>query len=523
MTSFPTLAFNQFAGDKDDDLLLMFAAPATDIAAWAGIPRKGWRVRMLYQRWLTDSRKQEVTAFWNQAGTPRDGEARRYLLGPTSLTIAMLGPPEYDEHGRLVLAYDPPFSPSDSAVQKLATVATVVLTRMKGRLAAEDLALVESIFDGSSDYDEDKFGHNYVAESLGQIAMFARDCPDAVARFALEESAVVELVESLEALARPALVVDGQHRLYGASHADMAIWLPVVAIPNSTWMEQIYQFVVINEKAQKVEQSLLTDIFGSSLTLDEQTAIRVQLDRSGARVEERIAAVIAGRNPASPFFGMIKVRLEGDVSASGFIPDLAVRQLIEGGGRGARGWRTDDDFYTKVVAPTIEDRADWDSWTSGRWRDYWFVFWDEVRTYYNAKAKEPLWAEQLTNLTKAVTLRLFQKLFIAKMIERVEAVEASLPVLVDVLGEEVATAKIKEKVAEAALPADLEDFRKLVRGWFLERGVPVRVFEYEWVGSLDDSNGQAALYAELEEAFDLIQGGKTYRAQNKDVYKVAGG
>ena len=43
------------------------------------------------------------------------------------------------------------------------------------------------------------------------------------------------------------LVVDGQHRLYGAAHATNDIQLPVVAIPNSPWMEQIYQFVVINK------------------------------------------------------------------------------------------------------------------------------------------------------------------------------------------------------------------------------------------------------------------------------------
>jgi len=54
MTRYPVIRFHQFAdGDQDDDLLYLFAAPASAIAAWAGIPRKGWRVRMLYQRWVT--------------------------------------------------------------------------------------------------------------------------------------------------------------------------------------------------------------------------------------------------------------------------------------------------------------------------------------------------------------------------------------------------------------------------------------------------------------------------------------
>ena len=41
------------------------------------------------------------------------------------------------------------------------------------------------------------------------------------------------------------------------------------------------------------------------------------------------------------------------------------------------------------------------------------AFWDEVKTHYNAKSRSgPLWHDEQTNLTKAVTLRLFQKLFI---------------------------------------------------------------------------------------------------------------
>src|SRR5438552_1357292 len=123
----------------------------------------------------------------------------------------------------------------------------------------------------------------------------------------VSDSEVDELLKALEAISRPALVIDGQHRVVGAALSKVPVVLPVVAIPNCSWMDQIYQFIVINEKAQRVEASLLTDIFGSSLTREEQDRLRDRLARARVDVEVRIAAVIAGRDPQSPFNNMVRL------------------------------------------------------------------------------------------------------------------------------------------------------------------------------------------------------------------------
>ncbi|NYG07760.1 hypothetical protein BJ986_002247 [Phycicoccus badiiscoriae] len=509
--------FHQFSDDaSDDDRLLMFAAPAKELDGWVGIPRKGWRVRMLYQRWIAESRKQEVTAFWEQASTPRTDQPKKYLVGPTAITVALFGEPQV-EGGQISLQYERPFHSSDDLDTQLSKCAAVVVDRMSGRLDEAELEAFAAFLANP----EADFGHNYVLESLCQIGWLAND-PAAflAANLDLGEDEKVDLLQSLEQLCRPGLVVDGQHRLYGAAHATNEVILPVVAIPNSPWMEQIYQFVIINEKAQKVDSSLLTDIFGSSLTPGEQAAIRGQLDRTGARVEERIAAVIAARDTASPFYGLVRVRLEGMESAGGYIPDATIRQLIEGG-RGGRAWRSDDEFYDKFVRPTFADRVAWDSWTDGHWRQYWFAFWDEVRRHYNAKSRSgPLWHAEQTNLTKAVTLRLFQRLFIEEALRRVDDVYRMRPGLVRALGEQLADDELARQAGEVVLPADLDDFRQMVREWFLETGVPVRLFENAWVSSLDDSTGQDYLYSELREAFQKVQDGERYTARNKNVFEV---
>lgn len=224
---------------------------------------------------------------------------------------------------------------------------------------------------------------------------------------------------------------------------------------------------------------------------------------------------------------MVKIQLEGDPPAglAGYIPETAVRQLIDGG-RGSRGWRNDDEFYLKFVAPTFPDRAQWDAWSDGLWREYWFVFWSTVRDWYNSKTKKPelLWSSEQSNLTKAVSLRLFQKLFMEEAISRVDRIEDSRETLISLtkksgVDEAVAEAQIAEQIATVAIPENLDDFAEMVRTWFLTDGVPVRVFELPWVSSLDDAAGQAFLYQELQDAFrNTKDPKKIYRAQNSKVF-----
>lgn len=86
----PFLKIHQYGLDDDRDLLYLFAAPAKVLAQWAGVPRKGWHIRMLYQRWVTKTRKNELSEFWNRAGNPKENQA--HILGPTAITLAIQGP-----------------------------------------------------------------------------------------------------------------------------------------------------------------------------------------------------------------------------------------------------------------------------------------------------------------------------------------------------------------------------------------------------------------------------------------------
>ncbi len=511
MTKVPVISFDQYGDQSHNDDLLLFAAPAKALASWAGIPRKAWHIRMLFQRPITPGREAELKRFWNSASQPDKGG---FVLGPTAIVLAIQGAPNV-QNGVLDLSYEPIVDLEDDVYITIPKLVDQLYPQIKQRLSDEQRVVL-------AEFEVDPFGqqlpeveHDYVYQFALQMIQMRLD----PRRFALSneipDGQMTDIAISMESLCRPALVVDGQHRLWGAANADREIMLPAVAMPHCTWTDQIYQFVVINETAQKVETSLLTDIFGSSLTRKEQDAVRAQLANSRVDVESRIAAVIATRDPNSPFHNMIQLKIEG-AAPENFKPYLSertIRNLIDGTNKFSKGWRTDDDFFEEFVKPTFPVKEEWETWNNGRWRDYWLAFWTVVRDYYNSQALKSggaeLWTSTLqTNLTKAVTLRAIQTLFINKSVEHMREIDATAEILKNVLGEEGAAAKIAELRGERAIPADLEVFKAFVHDFFLDRGVPVKVFQATWKTSLDDAQGQLELSETLENAWERNRKGE---------------
>ncbi|MBI4817026.1 MAG: hypothetical protein HY791_12255 [Deltaproteobacteria bacterium] len=517
-TRVPVLELHQYGMDSDEDRLFVFAAPAKDLASWAGVPRKAWRLRMLYQRWVKPARERELAEFWNRASRPNRGLGETCILGPTAITLALQDDVSVAD-GKIHLRYDSPLRVDADKRESLCQLAGLVLPRVRARLTQDQSAIVDD-FLARPRMVTPEHAHDYVFEFAVQLAQMAADASWFVEENQIEEEDLTEMVVALEALCRPALVVDGQHRLLGAADSGTRresthVVLPVVALPKSNWVEQIYQFIVINEKAEKVEPSLLTDIFGSSLTRFEQVTLRNRFARARVDVEARIAAVVTGRDFASPFLDMVRFQFGPDGKYSkGFITDKTIRLLIDGATRHARGWRNDEEFFDELVRLTIAERQDWEAWTSGKWREYWFSFWRTVGEYYNEQARQvasgPLWTKEFqTNLTKAVTLRILQKLFIDKMIAEVTQLDGLRSVLEEALGAEAAEVHLKNKKQELAFPADVDDFPAYVTERFLKY-IPVRVFLSTWVKSLDDDQGRQNLYDELERAFERVRKGQRY-------------
>ena len=151
------------------------------------------------------------------------------------------------------------------------------------------------------------------------------------------------------------------------------VFLPTVAISHSDWTRRIYQFVVINEKAQKVDSETLNDIFASSLTPTEQAAMREGFVRVKVDIQERIAGVIAGRDKESPFYQMVTLNLPNPPAseASAYISQKIIQSLIEGGrgSRGCAGIMYADDNNGRFARNEPTAAASKDSWIQGDMSD----------------------------------------------------------------------------------------------------------------------------------------------------------
>ena len=114
-----------------------------------------------------------------------------------------------------------------------------------------------------------------------------------------------EFDETLKEHEKPALVVDGQHRLSGiAKYQEENLPLLVVALLDAPPVEQAFQFIVINKKAKSVEtddaKSILADF-----VKDKEGELSDRLQRVRIAYKDTSLVQYINDEPSSPFYQII--------------------------------------------------------------------------------------------------------------------------------------------------------------------------------------------------------------------------
>jgi DGQHR domain-containing protein len=106
---------------------------------------------------------------------------------------------------------------------------------------------------------------------------------------------------------RPALIVDGQHRLFGISdYNEEDLPLLVVSLIDAPLQEQAFQFIVINSKAVRVQADNAKAII-ADLGKDIEDELRQRLLKSGVKYGNQTPLLIAINDlPTSPFQKLLK-------------------------------------------------------------------------------------------------------------------------------------------------------------------------------------------------------------------------
>jgi DGQHR domain-containing protein len=104
---------------------------------------------------------------------------------------------------------------------------------------------------------------------------------------------------------KPAMIVDGQHRLYGISAYEQEnLSLIAVALLDAPPVEQAFQFIVINKKAKSVEtddaKSILADFVG-----DQEAQLTQRLQEVRIAYKETSLVQYINDEKSSPFYQMI--------------------------------------------------------------------------------------------------------------------------------------------------------------------------------------------------------------------------
>lgn len=122
---------------------------------------------------------------------------------------------------------------------------------------------------------------------------------------------------------RPGLIIDGQHRVYGALKHPGDVQLNVVAFLGGNDAERAFQFVVINNSAAKVSKDHIRAL---NLQFDPEILNRRLLDSAGATmgVSDAKYADLEVLDKEEPFVGLI----QWPTNANGFIAATALETAL---------------------------------------------------------------------------------------------------------------------------------------------------------------------------------------------------
>lgn len=403
----------RFRPRKDaEQELLLFVAPAKHIRSWAGVPRKTFDYQHGFQRTLNPGRVLEVAAYFQE-------DARN--ISPTSIVVGFTGAVEIQKVGvgdgvdtvrvRITLPNLTEMPLGELTERALAELRKRILETSiqeieanAGTAAADSIKLVdEQVID-------ETFGiQSETSVDLGVVEIVAQDrsyLADFYAQLLGYDRNLLtwpqddkQLREILYSLLRPAIIVDGQHRVFGGAIAEEDMNFAVCAIPKSNWPESVYQFVLINQKAKPIKPAFLSSIIATSLSPEEIAAVYGRLSASRIDVERAEVMNRINTDPTSPFKDMIDFEVEG---APGFLQFPGMARL-------ARDFQNIPRSHS-ILLPN----GDWDG-VEGDWQAHFFALWKGVRDYFR-DADTRLWHKPTNdnpnNLLKIVTLQEVQSLML---------------------------------------------------------------------------------------------------------------
>lgn len=318
--------------------------------------------------------------------------------------------------------------------------------------------------DDTEDEDEDEdegapFPSSYLASLTQELTVAVKDWG------AIPPERQEAITAFIEGVSKPGLIIDGQHRVFGAkdvSEHDVA--LPVVLLPGLDFAEQVFEFYVLNSKARPLKPTELRRIVSTSLTNREIDGLYDRFKAAGIEAEEARWTLELNTRPESPFRGRIDF---GYGEAGAVIPENVADQVVRAFMKMPRR------RYRQLINP-LKDR-----WTDPKQRlEIFFWFWSAIKSEY-----ADLWAEAEAQADKGEKPQLFMKV-------------ALLTLQTFVLDRFVTALPFRNDTDDPPLKTE-EEVQKMVKSTLTN--LPEEFFRKEWkMKQIDTSEGRRSLYGFME-------------------------
>ncbi|KUJ00070.1 hypothetical protein [Vibrio sp. MEBiC08052] len=440
--SYPAVCVQQ---SKESNPLILFGAPAVEIECWAGIPqKKSFNPELAestgFQRTENKKRLEQLERFFNNKHNVIQNSLICGLKKIEGGSVEFFS--ENGVSGDIVIKFP------DLYKMKLVDLFDMLKKTLYERIGEHkdltDHNLIDflkskiSLFSTEDEVEEIENDSETDEPIVFEESHLEDFLKDVIARHEILKEITDDSTQygdsflgfdrnSLLSFLLPITLVDGQHRLKGAirdaysslSRGELrdlvaqrisdgdepeevekellkenSRFLPISLLMDDDPKEQVFQFVVINQKATPIVKSLLGTIISTSLTTDEMDSVSGRLKDSGIVLDDARAITWAARNPSSPFYELVERGLESDKkdllqwnvmgSLIQIFRELKGGCLFHARNDYAKSWKDKYLAQSNIVSSDDIDEA-FEEWRSldGIWRDVFIVFWNKIRSEFS--------------------------------------------------------------------------------------------------------------------------------------------
>lgn len=502
---YPTFYFRQ--SDKSP-VQCSFVATSADVSDWASVPIKTSMDLKNFQRPEIESHVNEIDEFFSKF---------RENCSPSSIVVGFRHPIECLDkqgkkinlndittgkvvEGKVVISYINPMIEDNSEKEEILVkmIADLInnlseeikrLSEDSNTIECDDEEKNENLFD-MLDIEDDTEEVFYNSSDVINSKQYFLDTLKSlkVDNLSLEE--MDEWFFRLLDLNKAGLIIDGQHRVKGTKKNN--ILFNITAIPDATWPELAFQFIVLNKSAKKVPDSLLINIVGNSLNEEELNSIERRLNDSGIQVPLYQGVMKIHEDPESPFYGKLKFGLEDE---TGIIDASAAKTKI------VNYWFKCNVY--ELIEHLLKGKSKKEKiqyWvSSGLWYEYLKIFWNTAKDFYSSNSS--LWEDELekdgktpaSKLMRVTIINLTQFAFIEQMKNSLDSI----------IKNDVNNQQSMEK-----LIPDIKEFQKYIELYF-KRLQPEFFTEWSKTNAKGFDGSKAIKDAYVEAVTLVIKGDKT--------------